>query len=114
MWKCKGQIDNLPYWKSSKYYLWTKLTIASGVVGIGIVSLAVPVYASDLQAHPAKLPWIHNGIISSYDHASMRRGYQVYKEVCSACHSLKYMNYRHLVNTVLTEDEAKADAAEVS
>ncbi|CAH8605884.1 unnamed protein product [Schistosoma bovis] len=103
---------NLPYWKSSKYYLWTKFTIASGVVGIGIVSLAVPVYASDLQAHPAKLPWIHNGIISSYDHASMRRGYQVYKEVCSACHSLKYMSYRHLVNTVLTEDEAKADAAE--
>ncbi|KAK4468499.1 hypothetical protein MN116_007701 [Schistosoma mekongi] len=101
---------NQSYWKSSKSSLWKKLAIA-GVVGVGIVSVAMPVYASDLRAHPAKLPWTHNGIISAYDHASIRRGYQVYKEVCSACHTLKYMHYRHLVNAVLTEEEAKADAA---
>jgi len=38
---------------------------------------------------------------------------QVYKQVCAACHSMKYMYYRNLVGTVLTESEAKAEAEEV-
>lgn len=45
---------------------------------------------------------------------SARRGYQVYKQVCAACHSLKYVAYRELVGTLFTEDEVKAEAAEVS
>ncbi|CAH8618657.1 unnamed protein product [Heterobilharzia americana] len=102
---------NRSYFKAAKYSVWTKLAISGGFVSVGIVGLAMPVYASDFQAHSPKLPWPHNGIISSYDHAAIRRGYQVYKEVCSACHSLKYLNYRHLVNEVLTEEEAKRDAA---
>ena len=44
---------------------------------------------------------------------SIRRGYQVYKEVCSACHSLKRIAYRHLVGVSHTLDEAKAEASEV-
>lgn len=44
---------------------------------------------------------------------SVRRGYQVYKQVCAACHSMKYVAYREMVNTFLTEDEAKAEAAEI-
>lgn len=43
---------------------------------------------------------------------SIRRGYQVYKEVCAACHSLK-IAYRHLVGVSHTLDEAKAEAAEI-
>lgn len=42
----------------------------------------------------------------------MRRGYEVYKQVCASCHSLKYVAYRHLVGETHTEDEAKAEAAE--
>ena len=38
---------------------------------------------------------------------SVRRGYEVYKQVCAACHSMKYMYYRNLVNQTHTEDEAK-------
>ena len=45
---------------------------------------------------------------------SIRRGYQVYKEVCSACHSMKYLAFRNLIDVSHTEDEAKAIAAEVS
>lgn len=45
---------------------------------------------------------------------SMRRGYEVYKTVCASCHSLKYVAYRHLINQTHTEDEAKAEAAEVT
>ena len=38
---------------------------------------------------------------------SLRRGFQVYQEVCAACHSLSRVPYRTLVGTVLTVDEAK-------
>lgn len=44
---------------------------------------------------------------------SARRGYQVYKQVCAACHSLKYAAYRELVGTIMTEEEAKQEASEV-
>ena len=44
---------------------------------------------------------------------SIRRGYQVYKEVCASCHSLKRIAYRHLVGVSHTAEEAKAEAAEI-
>lgn len=43
----------------------------------------------------------------------MRRGWEVYKNVCSACHSLQFVAYRHLVGVTHTEEEAKALAEEV-
>lgn len=44
---------------------------------------------------------------------SIRRGYEVYKQVCSACHSMRYVAYRNLVGVSHTEAEAKAEAAAV-
>ena len=52
-------------------------------------------------------------MMDSLDHEGIRRGYQVYKQVCSACHSMRYLAYRNLVDIAMTEDEAKAEAAEV-
>lgn len=69
-------------------------------------------HASDLELHPPQYPWTHRGYFNSFDHMSIRRGYQVYKQVCAACHSLKYLAYRNLVNVCMTEEEAKAEAAE--
>jgi len=43
---------------------------------------------------------------------SVRRGWEVYKNVCAACHSVEYLAYRELVGVCLTEDEAKDEAAE--
>jgi ubiquinol-cytochrome c reductase cytochrome c1 subunit len=43
---------------------------------------------------------------------SLRRGFQVYQEVCASCHSLSRIPYRTLVGAVLTVDEAKALAEE--
>ncbi|KIY99740.1 ubiquinol-cytochrome c reductase cytochrome c1 subunit [Monoraphidium neglectum] len=57
-------------------------------------------------------PWSHSGLLDSYDHASIRRGYQVYKQVCAACHSMQYIHFRDLVGVAYTEEEAKAMAAE--
>ena len=42
----------------------------------------------------------------------MQRGFQVYKQVCSACHSLKLVSYRNLADLGFSESEIKAIAAE--
>lgn len=90
-------------------------TIGAIAGGAGALALALDqsVKASDLELHPPKNPWSHQGIFSSLDHASVRRGYEVYKQVCSACHSLRFIAYRNLVGVTHTEDEAKAEAEEV-
>mmetsp|Transcript_10585 Transcript_10585/g.36581 ORF Transcript_10585/g.36581 Transcript_10585/m.36581 type:complete len:290 (-) Transcript_10585:90-959(-) len=62
--------------------------------------------------HSADYPWPHNGIFSSYDHASIRRGHQVYQQVCAACHSVALLHYRDLVGVAYTEDEVKEMAEE--
>lgn len=45
---------------------------------------------------------------------SVRRGYEVYKQVCASCHSMDYLAFRNLVGVSHTEAEAKALAEEVS
>jgi len=72
------------------------------------------VHAGDYFAHSVKLPWTHSGWFSSLDYASVRRGYQVYKQVCAACHSMRFIYYRHFVDVFMTEEEAKAEAAEAT
>lgn len=91
-----------------------RICFVVGTVAIGAVAFATPVLATELIVHPTKLDWPHRGALAAYDHASLRRGYQVYKEVCSACHSMKFLFYRQLVDHVLTEEEAKAECAQVS
>eukprot|EP00490_Sorites_sp_Unknown_P013885 CAMPEP_0114662326 /NCGR_PEP_ID=MMETSP0191-20121206/24588_1 /TAXON_ID=126664 /ORGANISM="Sorites sp." /LENGTH=212 /DNA_ID=CAMNT_0001898141 /DNA_START=180 /DNA_END=815 /DNA_ORIENTATION=- len=46
----------------------------------------------------------------SYDVAALRRGYQVYKEVCSSCHGMRFLCYRHLIGIIFTEKQAKKEA----
>ena len=43
---------------------------------------------------------------------SIRRGYQVYKQVCSACHGMEQLAFRNLVGVAYTEEEAKTFAEE--
>lgn len=49
---------------------------------------------------------------SSYNRSSLRRGFQVYREVCSSCHSLNRVPWRALVGNTHTVDEMKAIAEE--
>jgi len=62
--------------------------------------------------HPTKYPWEHTNFSKTFDAGALRRGFQVYREVCAACHSLYRIPYRSLVGTMLTVDEAKALAEE--
>ena len=40
--------------------------------------------------------WHFNGAFGTYDHTAAQRGYQVYREVCAACHQLEHLSFRHL------------------
>lgn len=51
-------------------------------------------------------------MLSDLDHSSIWRGYQVYKQVCSTCHSTEFMAFCNLVGVGHTEVEAKALAEE--
>jgi ubiquinol-cytochrome c reductase cytochrome c1 subunit len=85
---------------------------AVGATGLGMGLVFSSLSAEGLQIHPPKYPWSHRGPFSALDHASVRRGYQVYKEVCSACHSMNQLAFRNLVGVSHTEEEAKALAEE--
>lgn len=63
-----------------------------------------------------KLPdqaWSFEGVFGAFDRASLRRGFLVYKQICSSCHSLNQLAYRHLTGVGLSEAEVKAIAATV-
>lgn len=77
----------------------------------GVLSAALPVMAAETVAVP-KQSWPHQGVTGTYDKAALQRGFQVYKEVCAACHSMKQLSYRNLEALGYTPDEVKAIAAE--
>ena len=61
-----------------------------------------------------KTDWSFKGLFGKFDRASLQRGYQVYTEVCSSCHSMKYLSYRNLAEKggpEFSENEVKAIAA---
>ncbi|KAJ3378239.1 cytochrome c1 [Entophlyctis sp. JEL0112] len=62
--------------------------------------------------HAPHFDWEHRAWNKTFDHASIRRGYQVYREICAACHSMSLVSWRTLVGVSHTEEEAKAMAAE--
>ena len=61
-----------------------------------------------------KTDWSFKGLFGKFDRGALQRGYQVYTEVCSSCHSMKYLSYRNLAEKggpEFSEAEAKAIAA---
>ena len=55
--------------------------------------------------------WSFEGVFGTYDPASAQRGFQVYKEICSACHPVKHLYFRDLEAIGYNADEIKAIAA---
>ncbi|XP_008545204.1 cytochrome c1, heme protein, mitochondrial [Microplitis demolitor] len=107
-----NQFSTVRDWSRGRKAMVSCLGVAVGGIGALIYTLENSIKAFELIAHPPNYQWSWNGLINAIDHASMRRGWEVYKNVCSACHSLKFVAYRHLVNVTHTEDEAKALAEE--
>ena len=59
-----------------------------------------------------KQSWTFNGIFGTFDRNALKRGYQIYSEVCASCHSLKYVAYRNLEEIGLNKEQIKEIAAE--
>lgn len=68
-------------------------------------------HAFHLEAHGPEAGFAHNGLKPEWDLAQLQRGYQVYKEVCSACHGLQFVAFRNLEELGYSEEEVKAEAA---
>ena len=82
---------------------------------LGVVAglaLAVPAQAQD-EALPKQI-WGFAGPFGTFDRAAEQRGFQVYNEVCSNCHSLKLGYYRDLAGIGLSAEQIKAVAASKS
>jgi len=62
--------------------------------------------------HPKHVHWSFSGIFGHWDHQQLQRGLQVYKEVCSACHSMNLVAFRNLEELGYTEEEVRAFAKE--
>ena len=99
----------------------TAIASAATAVTVGLTSWYIYMYHHPASAmteteeglHPASYPWYHKHPLHTFDHESVRRGLQVYREVCSACHSLNRIAWRNLVGVTHTVDEAKAMAEEI-
>ncbi|KAK2584194.1 hypothetical protein KPH14_006619 [Odynerus spinipes] len=68
--------------------------------------------SSGMQATPPSYPWEFDGVFSSLNHTALRRGWQVYRNVCSTCHSLRYVSFMDLIDVSHTREEMTAIAAE--
>jgi ubiquinol-cytochrome c reductase cytochrome c1 subunit len=66
----------------------------------------------EFHLHPKDVAFTHEGPFGKYDRQQLQRGFQVYKEVCAACHGLQYVAFRNLEEIGYTEAEVKAIASQ--
>lgn len=88
-----------------------------GALLVSILFAAAPAAAQEGHAIPEikKEAWSFAGPFGTYDRNQLQRGFQVFKEVCSSCHSARLMAFRNLSEPggpEFTEGQVKALAAE--
>lgn len=74
-------------------------------------AFAEPTAESEFHLSPREQEFGFNGPLGKWDTRQLQRGLKVYDEVCSACHSLKFVAFRDLAALGLTEGQIKAYAA---
>lgn len=88
-------------------------------LAVGLTALALPALAQETTIDTKRLPvkdghFEFEGPFGTYDRAALQRGFQVYKEVCAACHGLNHIAFHNLDEEGgpgFTEAQAKAIAA---
>lgn len=93
-----------------KIMLRSALTAAALLLTLGTALPAAQ--AAEEGAEPPAQNWSFAGFFGTFDRASAQRGFQVYKDVCSTCHSMHLMSYRDLSGLGFSQDEVKAIAAD--
>jgi len=69
-------------------------------------------FAAGDNLPPKEKIWPFDGMLGKFDRVAAQRGFKVYKEVCSACHGLKNLYFRNLVDLGFSEAEVKTLASE--
>ena len=90
--------------------LFVKIFLIIFIIGVGNSASS-----EENKAKFIKNNWSFEGVFGTFDRASLQRGYQVYQEVCSGCHSAQHLSYRNLSEKGGPEfslEEAKAIAAQ--
>jgi ubiquinol-cytochrome c reductase cytochrome c1 subunit len=95
------------------------------ITGIGLASMvafsAAPAFSAEggegeTTHYPLKKPrhaeWSFSGPFGHWDLGQLQRGLKVYKEVCSACHSMEFVAFRNLEALGYSPEQVKAFAAE--
>jgi ubiquinol-cytochrome c reductase cytochrome c1 subunit len=90
-----------------------KALLSAAALGL----MAFPAAAQDAGSHalpPKDVAFSFEGPFGTYDRGALQRGFQVYKEVCAACHALSHIAFHNLDEAggpEFTEPQAKAIAA---
>ncbi len=78
--------------KKANFLIAGALLATFGVATIG----STGVRAADENPQPPPQEWSFFGPFGTFDRAQLQRGFKVYREVCAACHGLKYVAFRNL------------------
>ncbi|MEO0361949.1 MAG: cytochrome c1, partial [Pseudomonadota bacterium] len=86
------------------------LAAAAAAASLGV---AAPALAAGGAGYVEDYSFSFEGPFGSYDPAQLQRGFQVYYEVCSGCHGIKYVAFRNLGDETgpgFPEEQVKAIA----
>ncbi|MBH0111704.1 cytochrome c1 [Novosphingobium sp. YJ-S2-02] len=84
--------------------------------GVGFYTWATepaqPTAEHEFHEHPKHVSFSSDGPFGTFDRQQLQRGFQVYQQVCAACHALKHVAFRDLEHIGYNEAEVKAIAAQ--
>ncbi|MEO9340196.1 cytochrome c1 [Mesorhizobium sp. SB112] len=99
-----------------------KILSGLAVIGLLIVGASGSAFAQEEHSEaepthypihkPEEMKWSFAGPFGTYDKGQLQRGLKIYKEVCSACHSMNLVAFRTLSDLGYSEAQIKALAAE--
>lgn len=99
--------------------IFSKTLICTATAALMAASMAMPSRANEdgekphyPLIHPKEQSWSFAGPFGTWDIGQLQRGLKIYKEVCSACHSMKRVSFRNLGALGYTDDQVKAFARE--
>ena len=86
--------------------------LKAAVLAAAVALAPAAARAAGDEIHIPNHRFTFDGIFGTFDRASAQRGFLVYKSVCSNCHSLRQLSYRHLRSLGFTEAQVAGLAAQ--
>ena len=80
---------------------------AAFVFAVFFASITAPAQAAGEGVELEQQEWSWDGIFGGFDRQQLQRGFQVYREVCAACHALDYIAFRNLEAIGYSENQVK-------